>query len=96
MLVDPEILRAFAGETSRTSDSIADNQLAGDVTAAFAGMPGSTSAWMAKSVEDFVRGLVIGLSDGFDELARSASGAANTFEVTDQGLAASIDRVLPQ
>ncbi|WAC57547.1 type VII secretion target [Gordonia sp. SL306] len=96
MLVDPDTLRAFAGETSRTADTVSENDLSNSVPAAFAGMPGSTSLWAANSIDAFVTGLVTNLSDGFDALATAARGSADSYQVTDQDLAVAIDKVFPR
>ncbi|GAA1481177.1 hypothetical protein GCM10009624_16170 [Gordonia sinesedis] len=91
--VDPAILRAFAQQTSSTADTIDVNTLDGRIEAAFAGMPGSTSAYEAIGVDAYVGDQVQDLSRGFDDLARAAKGSADSYDTTDEALARAISAV---
>ena len=95
MLVDVEILRAFAVETSSTSEVIDANDLAGVLVAAFANVAGSSSAWAAQGVDFFVAARTAELARGFDTLAAAASGTAGSYEVTDTEFADGVGRVFP-
>lgn len=96
MQVAPEILRAFAGQTSTTSSTITENTLAGKAVEAFQGMPGSSSLWAAAMVDVFTEDLTTKLSAGFDALATAARGTADSFEVADADLTAEINATFPR
>lgn len=95
MLVDPDTLRAFASQTATTADAIDENTLKGQVTEGFAGMRGSSCAWAAELVDQFAAKLTEELTDGFNGLATAARGNADSYQVTDQDLAASIKQAFP-
>ena len=89
MLVDPEILRAFAAQTTTTAGVIDENTLKGAVSQGFAGMSGSSCLWVARLVDEFAAGLTEALSEGFNGMASAARGSADNYEATDEFLAAS-------
>ena len=94
MLVDLEVLRTFADETSGAAETITSNTLAGKVIESFAGMQGPSSRWAAVLVDGFTKDLTSALAGGFDALATAARGTADSFEVTDDDLATGIGKVL--
>jgi len=96
MLVDQAVLRALARETAQTSDTIAATDLREPITSGTAGMPGSTSEWAARAVSEFVAASGRALADGYAGLASTASGNADTYEVSDAEFAASVGKVLPE
>lgn len=95
-MVDTDVLRAFAGLTTGTSDTIDENDLRGKVIEATAGLPGSTTAFASTAVDEFAASKTKALSDGFDALAAASRGAADTFEVSEDEAAAAFGRVFVQ
>ncbi|CAM2786067.1 Excreted virulence factor EspC, type VII ESX diderm [Prescottella defluvii] len=95
MLVDQGILRAFARETAETSETIAGTDLREPIVSGTAGMPGSTSEWAARMVSDFLSASGRTLADGYGALAATASGNAESYEVSDEDFASSVEKVLP-
>ena len=48
MLVDPDLLRAFAGQVDAASSTIHEAAVGNKVTTAADGLPGSTTQWAAR------------------------------------------------
>ena len=96
MLVDQAILRAFVRETGETSEAIARTDLREPITSGTSGMAGSTSEWAARTVSEFAAASGRVLADGYTGLASTASGNADSYEVSDEDFAVSVARVLPE
>ncbi|GAB86421.1 hypothetical protein RVF83_22000 [Gordonia rubripertincta] len=96
MLVNPDALRGLSDKTADAAEVVEANTLAGVVPGAFSEMHGSTSEWSARAVDEFVAPLVARVSQGFEQLAGGARGAAGNFEVTDEDLKSKIETSFKQ
>lgn len=96
MLVDQTILRLFASQCSDTAATVNTNELGEPVKTGCISMPGSTSAWAAQFVGEYAATIGSQLAEGFSTMAVTAKGTADNYEVTDEALAATIGKVLPE
>ena len=87
MEVDPDVLRAFAGEVDIASARIHEADVGGKVASAADGLDGSTTQWAARLVGAHVRQLADQIAANVAEMGTAVRGAGNTYEVTDRGLA---------
>lgn len=93
MLVDPEILRAFAGQVDAASSAIREADVGRRVNTAADGLDGSATQWAARLVGAHVAERVDVIAANLTELAQAVRGAGNTYEVTDSALSGSFDSV---
>ncbi|WP_319453590.1 MULTISPECIES: type VII secretion target [unclassified Mycobacterium] len=91
MLVDPQILKAFAGEVDGVSASIKAADVGTKVTAAADGVPGSTTQWAAHAVGEHFGAMAGKLADNVAKMGQAVRGAGDTFEVADDALAGNFD-----
>ncbi|HET6735447.1 type VII secretion target [Mycobacterium sp.] len=89
MLVDPEILRAFAGQVDTASSTIREADAGNKVSTAADGLPGSTTQWAARLVGGHVTEQANAIAANVTKMGQAVRGAANTYEVTDEALAGS-------
>lgn len=87
MLVDPEILRAFAGQVDIASGLIREADVGTKVATAADGLAGSTTQWAARLVGAHVKKIADEIATNIGEMGAAVRGAGNTYEVTDEGLA---------
>lgn len=91
MLVDPEILRAFAGHVDVVSGRIASAGVGPITTSASDGLPGSSTQWAARSVGEHLTLVADRLAQNVARTGEAVRGAGDTFEVTDASLSDSFD-----
>ena len=91
MLVDPEILRAFAGHVDFVSGSINGAAVGPAVTSAADGLPGSTTQWAARSVGEHFTQFADRLAQNVARMGEAVRGAGDTFEGADATLASNFD-----
>lgn len=89
MLVDPELLRALAGQTEVTSSMISEADAGNKVAAAADGLPGSTTQWAARLVGGHVTEQANAIAKNVAKMGQAVRGAGNAYEVTDSDLAGS-------
>ena len=89
MEVDPEILRAFAGQVDITAGMIREADVGTKVGAAADGLDGSTTQWAARLVGAYVKQVVDDIAANVNEMGVAVRGAGDTYEVTDSDLAGS-------
>lgn len=89
LTVDPEVLRAFAGQVDSTSMLIAETRAESTVSAAADGVAGSTTQWAARLVGAHVAERVAVIAAGVAAMGTAVRGAGNDYEVTDAALAQS-------
>ncbi|UXA13162.1 hypothetical protein KXD97_04795 [Mycobacterium sp. SMC-8] len=87
MEVDPDVLRAFAGQADIASGRIHEADVGGKVSSAADGLDRSTTQWAAGLVGAHVDQLAGQIAANVAEMGTAVRGAGNTYEVTDQGLA---------
>ncbi len=89
MEVDPEILRAFAGQVDIAAGLIREADVGAKVGAAADGLDGSTTQWAARLVGAHVKQVVDEIAANVHEMGVAVRGAGDTYEVADSGLAGS-------
>ena len=89
MLVDPEILRTFAGQVETASSIIREADVGNKVSSAADGLAGSTTQWAARLIAGHVTEQANAITANVTEMGQAVRGAGNTYEVTDSDLAGS-------
>lgn len=91
VLVDPEVLRAFAAHVDVITGRITGAAVGPTTTSAADGLPGSTTQWAARSVGEHFTEVAENLAQNVARMGKAVRGAGDTFEVTDQALAGEFD-----
>ncbi|MFV8227765.1 type VII secretion target [Mycolicibacterium fortuitum] len=89
MEVDPEILRAFAGQVDITSGLIREADVGNKVASAADGLEGSTTQWATRLVGAHVKEAAEKIAANVSKMGTAVRGAAGTYEVNDADLAGS-------
>ncbi len=87
MEVDPEILKAFAGQVDTAAAMIREADVGCKVSDAADGLPGSTLQWAARLVGGDVTERGEAIAANVNRMGEAVRGASNTYEVTDSDLA---------
>ncbi|KUI27342.1 type VII secretion target [Mycobacterium sp. GA-2829] len=91
MLVDPEILRAFAGRVDIAAGDIAAADVGGKTSSAGDALPGSTTQWAVEAVGKHFNQMATRLAENVTKMGTAVRGAGDTFEVADDALAGQFD-----
>jgi uncharacterized protein YukE len=91
VLVDPLVLKAFAGEVDEVSNSIASADVGTKMAASADGLAGSTTQWAARAVGGHFESIATKLADDVTKMGRAVRGAGDTFQVVDDDLAGNFD-----
>lgn len=91
--VDPEVLRAFAGQVDHTSGLIREADVGTKVATAADGLDGSTTQWAARLVGAHVTQVVEQIATQVSAMGTAVRGAGDAYEVTDDDLAGSFDGI---
>jgi hypothetical protein len=89
MLVDPDVLRALAGQTEVTSSMISEADAGNKASTSADGLPGSTTQWAARLVGGHVAEQAKAIATNVTKMGQAVRGAGNTYEVTDSELSGS-------
>ena len=89
LMVDPDILRAFAGQVDSASATIREADVGTKAAAAADGLPGSTTQWAARLVGAHLGEQADAIAANVTKMGSAVRGAGNTDEVTDSDLAGS-------
>ena len=87
LMVNPDILRAFAGQVESTSAVIRGADVGTKVATAADGLPGSTTQWAAKLVGTHVGEQARAIGDNVAKMGTAVRGTGDSYEVTDTDLA---------
>ncbi|WP_183467217.1 hypothetical protein [Mycolicibacterium iranicum] len=87
MMVEPDILRAFAGQADAAASLITGADVGTKVSTAADALPGSTTQWAARLVGAHVATQVQAIADGVVSMGTAVRGAGDSYEVTDVDLA---------
>lgn len=93
MEVDPEVLRAFAGQADMASGLICEAAVGTKVATAADSLDGATTQWAAGLVGVHVKEIADQIAANVADMGAAVRGAGNTYEVTDAGLAGSFDGI---
>lgn len=91
MRVDPELLRAFAGQVDSTAAAIGAADVGGKASSAGDALPGSTTQWAVRAVGKHFSQMATTLSQNVTKMGTAVRGAGDTFEVADDVLAGRVD-----
>ena len=91
MLVNPELLRALAGQVDRASAAITTADVGRTTSTAADGLPGSTTQWAVRDVGEHFAQMAGHLTHNVTRMGQAVRGAGDTFEVTDDALASTLD-----
>ena len=87
MLVDPDLLRAFAAQVDTTAAGLQDLDVGATATGAADGLPGSATQWAARHVGERLGSIAADLLDDVTAMGSAVRGAGDSYQVTDEGLA---------
>ena len=93
MLVDPQLLREFAGQVNVAATEISKADIGRTVSSAADGLQGSTTQWAVHSVGDHFSQEAAKLATNVTRLGEAVRGAGDKFEVTDDALSRGFDRL---
>ncbi|WP_336087657.1 hypothetical protein [Nocardia sp. SSK8] len=93
MDVDPAILRTFANEADEAAGSIRAADLPGKLAASFDAVEGSAVQWMVKQMAPLLATPLNNFTDGIAAMKISVATVANTFQVSDEELAAQFNNI---
>jgi hypothetical protein len=91
MQVDPQVLRALAGQADGAAAVIRSADLSAKAATAADGLPASTTQWAAHSVGEHFRTMANTLAENVTKMGHAVRGAGDTFEVADDALAGTFD-----
>lgn len=91
MRVDPEILRAFAGQVDSAAADIGAAGVGGRTCSAGDALPGSTTQWAVRAVGEHFNQMATTVSQNVTKMGTAVRGAGDTFEVADDALAGQFD-----
>ncbi len=91
MLVNPELLRAFAHEADTASASIRSADVGHKASTAADGIPGSTTQWAMRLVGEHMTQQANKIAKSVQDMGVAVRGAGDRYEVEDGALAGSFD-----
>lgn len=87
MLVDPEVLRAFAAQVDSAAASISGLDVSGAATTSADGLPGSSTQWAARQVGHHLGLAAKDIAKDIQNMGVAVRGAGDRYEVDDAALA---------
>ena len=93
MLVNPDLLRAFAGQVGTASGSIRSANVGHTAATAADGIPGSTTQWAMRLVGDHLTQQADAIATNVTNMGVAVRGAGDKYEVEDNALAGSFDKL---
>lgn len=93
MLIDPELLRAFAGQVDAASMAMNGVAVDGTASGAADGLPGSETQWATRQVGDDVYLVAKDIMDDVASIGIAVRGACDRYEVEDVALADGFKRL---
>lgn len=91
MEVDPQVLRALAGQVDGASTVISSADVGGTTVSAADGLPGSTTQWATRAVGEHFSSIATKLAENVTKIGQAVHGAGDAFDVTDDALASDLD-----
>jgi hypothetical protein len=93
MLVNPELLRAFAGQVDTATAAMDDIDLQSKAGTAADGLPGSATQWATRQVGDHVWLAANDIIQDVGAMGVAVRGAGDRYEVEDGSLAGDFERL---
>jgi hypothetical protein len=91
VLVNPELLRALAGQVDSAAAVIGRADVGSKVSTSADGLASSTTQWAARTVGDHFTGVANQLAQNVTKIGTAVRGAGDRFEVADNALAGQFD-----
>lgn len=91
MLVDPELLRAFAHQVDTASTSIRSADVGHEASTAADGLPGSTTQWAMRLVGEHMTQQANSIAKNVADMGAAVRGTGDQYEVRDDALAGNFD-----
>jgi Excreted virulence factor EspC, type VII ESX diderm len=93
VLVNPDLLRAFAGHVDTASTAIRNADVGHTASSAADGIPGSTTQWAMRLVGDHLTQQANSIATNVTHMGAAVRGAGDKYEVEDNALAGSFDKL---
>jgi excreted virulence factor EspC (type VII ESX diderm) len=87
VLVDPEVLRAFAAHVDAVAGTISGTDIGSTATSAADGLPGSETQWAARQVGHHLGLAAKDIVKDIIGMGQAVRGAGDRYEVEDNALA---------
>jgi hypothetical protein len=87
VLVDPEVLRAFAAQVDAVAATISGIDVGSTATTAADGLPGSETQWAARQVGHHLGLAAKDIVKDITSMGQAVRGAGDRYEVDDNALA---------
>ncbi|MDV3129391.1 type VII secretion target [Mycobacterium sp. 21AC1] len=87
MLVDPQLLRAFAVQVDSAAANIRESDTGMAASAGADGLPGSTTQWTAREVGAHLDQVLMDIAKDVSAVGVAIRGAGDRYEVDDGALA---------
>jgi hypothetical protein len=87
MLVNPELLRALAGQVDAATAAMSGSDLQGKASSAADGLPGSETQWATRQVGEHLGLAAHDIIKDVAAMGIAVRGAGDHYEVEDDGLA---------
>jgi hypothetical protein len=87
LLVDPEVLRAFAAQVDAVAASIGELDVGTAATASADGLPGSETQWAIRQVGHHLGLAAKDIVKDIENMGQAVRGAGDRYEVDDNALA---------
>jgi hypothetical protein len=91
VLVDPEVLRAFAAQVNTESGAILTTDVGHKAATAADGLGGSTTQWAMRLVGEHVAQQADDIATNITKMGAAVRGAGDLYEVEDSALAGAFD-----
>jgi uncharacterized protein YukE len=93
VLVNPDVLRAFAGQVDTASGSIRAADVGHTAATAADALPGATTQWAVRLVGEHLTHQADTIANNVTNMGVAVRGAGDTYEVEDNALAGSFDKL---
>jgi Excreted virulence factor EspC, type VII ESX diderm len=91
VLVNPELLRAFAAQVDTVSAAIHNADVGHKATTAADGLPASTTQWAMRLVGEHIAQQANDIATNITKMGGAVRGAGDKYEVEDNALAGAFD-----
>jgi len=91
LLVNPELLRAFAGLVDTASSTVKSADVGHKATTAADGLPASTTQWAMRLVGEHMAQQANDIATNITKMGAAVRGAGDKYEVEDNALAGAFD-----
>jgi hypothetical protein len=91
LLVNPELLRAFAAQVDTAATAIRTADVGHKATTAADGLPASTTQWAMRVVGEHMTQQANDIATNITKMGAAVRGAGDKYEVEDNALAGAFD-----